>query len=522
MSRYPAKEHGAAKAARSKGRITPAFSFLGVVSGLKRDEVVKEAYAASGSVANEVFLAGGILRNAALSEPLSNDYDFVVSGGAGQAASLAKRLAARLKGSAFLLDAETGVYRVVVKRRAGPVTVDVAPFKGATLKHDLKARDFTVNALAVGLRGIFAGGPEVIDPCEGLKDARLRVLRAVSGKAFDDDPLRTLRAVRLSQHYGLRIDRLTGVMIKKKSYLLSKVSAERIRDELLIIFALPGSARAVERMYALGMAKAALPEFAGWKSVDGYGLLKHSLKTLAEAERLIAGLSEKTFPSGAHERLAKHFNSGIGAVKRTAAFKMAAFLHDAGKATTITRSGSVLRFTGHDRDGGVIVSSALKRLRFSGKAVRAVAGLSANHHRVFMFAGLKSPGKRAMEHLIGAAEKYCQGGAIDMILLSLADARATRGSEDKRLLAAVRDLLAFYLGAYKKKKPRPVLNGREIMRAFDIGEGRLVGEIMRLVAQGVQAGTVSGKKDAVAYVKERLAKPRVKITEGGGFQSGSS
>ena len=77
--------------------------------------------------------------------------------------------------------------------------MDVTALRAETIEDDLRARDFTVNAIAVPLEG---GDP--IDPTGGLADAEARLLRAASERAFADDPLRLLRAPRLAARYEPR------------------------------------------------------------------------------------------------------------------------------------------------------------------------------------------------------------------------------------------------------------------------------------------------------------------------------
>ncbi|TAN60408.1 CCA tRNA nucleotidyltransferase [bacterium] len=503
MSRSKAATPRKLKIAARKGRRIPAFSFSTALPLLRRDPIIKAVAGFGAKSSGDVFLVGGVLRNISLSLKLPLDYDFVVSGGQAAARLLAKKMAGCFDASAFVIDKESGGHRVVIKEPSGRITVDITPLNGVSIRQDLKSRDFTINALAVNLKDLFNQSVTPIDPCKGLADAQLNILRAVSRRVFDDDPLRVMRAVRLSQQYGLKVERETAARIKKKAAFLSSVSAERIREELLTMFSLDGTSGSVIKMYDLGIIKAFAPELAGWKNVGGYGLLEYSIKALDEAERLVNGISEKTFP-GAFQELKTHFSSSVGPVKRAALFKLSAFLHDTGKALTISREEGVLRFTGHDKKGAEAVRVLLKRLRFGGGAVRLIAGLTENHHRVFDFARLKNPSFRAKAHLMRSAQMQGCGGAVDLLCLSLSDARATRGSEDKKLLGIVRGLILFYYGVFSKETPGPVLDGREIMKVFNIGEGRLIGEMMRIIDKGVEAGVIKNKKDAIACAKKLL------------------
>lgn len=104
-----------------------------------------------------------------------------------------------------------------------------------TILDDLKRRDFTVNAIAVDVEGNY------IDPHNGRDDLLIhRVIRCVglAEERFSEDSLRLLRAVRFSLTKGLKLSRTVEECLYDKDIvgLLSNVSVERIREELLKCF----------------------------------------------------------------------------------------------------------------------------------------------------------------------------------------------------------------------------------------------------------------------------------------------
>jgi tRNA nucleotidyltransferase/poly(A) polymerase len=138
---------------------------------------------------------------------------------------LAARLYARLAGGAvFPLSERHGAWRVAF--RAGH-TVDFTPLHGDTIEEDLATRDFTVNALARPL-----GGGALVDPLGGEPDLQARRLRAVGPAVFADDPLRLLRAVRLEDELGFRLDGETEELVRASSGLVGEPAGERILGEL--------------------------------------------------------------------------------------------------------------------------------------------------------------------------------------------------------------------------------------------------------------------------------------------------
>ncbi len=488
----------------SSGRANPARSyFRGLKQApiLRADPVLKSIHSLAQKEDTEVYLVGGLIRNLILSEKIVPDYDFAVKDGL---KGFPDKIAALLKGTAFVLDKEAPSYRVVVKKGEGKVTLDFSPVKDNDIILDLKKRDFTVNASAISLPELFEGKKPLIDPLGCLSDAKRKVLRAASSGAFKDDPLRCLRAVRLSQQYGLKIEPSTIKLIKGSARLLKRTSAERIRDELIIIFTTPGTAKSLRLLFDLSIIKTILPEIAGWDDVEGYDLLTHSLKTVTEAEKALSGLSARTFPK-VHKELKAHFSGSIGPVGKGAFFKLAAFFHDTGKPYTISRQQGRLRFIGHDFEGSRAVKDILRRLKFSRAFIGEASNLIKNHHRVFMLAKLEEATPRAKAHLLRASGDEA---GVDLLLLSLADARATRGGEDKELSKLVKEMLEFYYGAYKRKRPKPLLTGHEIMRIFSVPEGSLVGQIMNKVSEGVEAGAIKNKRQAIKNIKDWLSKEK--------------
>jgi hypothetical protein len=151
---------------------------------------------------------------------------------------LAARLYARLSGGAvFPLSERHGAWRVAFH---GGKTVDFTPLHGETIEEDLATRDFTVNALARPLEG-----ENLIDPHGGEADLAARLLRAVGPAIFEDDPLRLLRAVRLEDELGFRLDDDTDALVRAAAESVGEPAGERILAELERLSP-PGFHRAAE------------------------------------------------------------------------------------------------------------------------------------------------------------------------------------------------------------------------------------------------------------------------------------
>lgn len=107
--------------------------------------------------------------------------------------------------------------------------VEYDPF--LPVEKDLGRRDFTVNAMA---RDLQKG--EIIDPFGGQEDLKNKILKQVFPQAFEEDPLRMLRAVQFSARFGLTIEPNTLQSMKTHAGLISTVSPERIIEEIKKLF----------------------------------------------------------------------------------------------------------------------------------------------------------------------------------------------------------------------------------------------------------------------------------------------
>ncbi|MDJ0744510.1 MAG: CCA tRNA nucleotidyltransferase [Xenococcaceae cyanobacterium MO_167.B27] len=171
-------------------------------------------------------LVGGAVRDAFL-ERKGNylDLDFVVPE---NSVATAKQIARRYNGGFVVLDQARQIARVVFPQ----ATLDFALQEGDCLETDLKRRDFTINAIAYDVRQ-----QKIIDPLGGIKDLKRKIIRMVSPKNLQDDPLRLLRGYRQAAQLNFKIDPETRKTIQSLAGLLSKIAAERVQSELNYLLA---------------------------------------------------------------------------------------------------------------------------------------------------------------------------------------------------------------------------------------------------------------------------------------------
>ena len=122
-----------------------------------------------------------------------------------------------------------------------------------SISEDAIRRDFTVNALFYDPRS-----EEVLDFCGGYADTQKNLLRIIGApvQRYREDPVRMLRAIRLSEKLGLTIDPKTKSPFKKQARLLEGVPTARLYDEFIKVVKSGSLASAVEKIVTYGFQSA--------------------------------------------------------------------------------------------------------------------------------------------------------------------------------------------------------------------------------------------------------------------------
>jgi poly(A) polymerase len=464
----------------------------------------------------EAYLVGGTVRDWLLGQG-TGDMDLVVSGSAGEFAGKAASL---LGGTAFVMDKDRDVHRVVIKAdehsphpalprvqggtRAGDhLQLDVSPLKGS-IEEDLAARDFTINAMAIKLHPHPADpSSALIDPFGGQADLQKKLIRALSREALAADPLRMMRAFRLAQYLKFEIEQETLAYIEEFSSLVSSVSVERTRDEIYLMLESPGSSESFGEMAAAGLLREVLRETAAMSGLPQgeahrYDLLTHSLKTMEYAE-LVMDYPDKYFGDRAGEvggYLAMPFD---GTLTGRGLVKLCALLHDTGKpGTMITEKGRV-KFTGHDEEGADINAGIAGRLKLSARASAALALVTRGHMRP-LHMSWGTPTRHAVY-------RYVRDMGEDIpasLIVALADAMATR--DDPEAVATeveglVKDIAEYYYGEYRRARAEPLIRGRDLVDEFGLAPGPIFREILDDVEEKRATGILKDRDEALEYIK---------------------
>ncbi|MGD0667573.1 MAG: CCA tRNA nucleotidyltransferase [Bryobacteraceae bacterium] len=219
-------------------------------------------------------------------------------------------------------------------------------------KADVLRRDFTINGLMMDPES-----GQVLDYVEGRADLDGRLVRAIGDPdaRFREDHLRLLRAVRFAARLGFSIEPATFEAMRRHAGLIARVSAERVRDELVRILTEGGAAYGLDLLDASGLLAVLLPEVAAMHGV---------------------AQPPEFHPEGdvwTHTRL---LLEKLGCATPTLA--LGALLHDVGKPP-VFRVADRIRFNGHVEKGVEMARAILSRLRFSRDDIEQVESLVAHH-----------------------------------------------------------------------------------------------------------------------------------------------
>ncbi len=460
------------------------------------------------------YLVGGSLRDALLGRALT-DLDLAV---AGDAPAFARGLADRLGGHFVLLDAERGTARVALD--TGPVRIiDVATLQGDILS-DLARRDFTIDALAASIDAVLTPPIALIDPHGGLRDLEKRVVRLVSERALVDDPLRLLRAVRLSVQLEFRLGPETADAVRRHTGEVGQASAERQRDELVRCFATPRAGQSLRLMDRLGLLEQIVPEVTAGRGVSQpkehyYDVFDHAIETVATLDFM---LSHEKPTEGREARLwralweALDVAPGLRAFldeevsarrPRSALLKLAGLLHDVAKPETRAPDATGrIRFFGHAELGAETARAVLRRLRFSRREVELVARMVEEHLRPGQLGQEGPPTRRALFRFFRDTGEAAEG----ILLLSLADALAARGpgmriERWRGHVAYIAHVLARREEEQEIVRPPRLLSGDDIMAALAIGPGPEVGRLLAAIEEAQASGEVATREQALAFAR---------------------
>lgn len=320
------------------------------------------------------------------------------------------------------------------------------PIRRCPLKRRLPRRDFTVNAI---LRDALTG--EIVDPFGGQEDLKNRILRAVPGAGFEEDPLRVLRGAQFAARYALTVDEAT--MEKMRRMPTDALSPARVMSETKK--ALMQSARPEIYFDILRRAGALEVWFKELAALIG---VQQNPKYHPEGDAYVHTMLVLREAAEMREAAQKPLN-----------LMLAALVHDLGKAATTTQDQNGNSHSCEHEIAGVPLLSAMLSRIGAGKDMLAYCENMCRLHMRTHICFYMNLGEGQTNLLFD--ESICPH---DLVLLAVCDARGkgrrTEKSDEEEQFLKER------LAAYEKALSMPMPSGDMLIaRGMKPGQGHGAG-----------------------------------------------
>ncbi len=437
----------------------------------------------------EAYVIGGWVRDLMLHRK-SKDIDIVVVGsGIAMAEEIASQLALKHQVTVFknfgtaMLHYRGHDYEFVGARRESYNRNSRKPVvENGTLADDQLRRDFTINAMAIGIGQNHYG--EFVDPFNGLSDLERQIIRTPADPVitFSDDPLRMLRAIRFASQLHFEISQETYTAIKHNVDRLQIISKERIADELNKIIMSPVPSVGFRLLLHTGLLKYIAPEIEALRGIEDINGRKHKDNFYHTLEVL----------------------DKIAAQSGNIWLRWAALLHDIGKPVSKRFNEETgWTFHGHEISGSRLIPALFKSLKLPlDHKLKYVQKMVSLHMRPIVLAQEEVTDSAVRRLLFDAGDDI-----DDLMLLCDADITSKNPEKVKRFLNNYQIVRQKMIEVEQKDKFRnwqPPINGNDITKAFGIEPGKFVGIIKNAIREAILDGKIANTyDDAFRYMIEK-------------------
>ena len=341
----------------------------------------------------------------------------------------------------------------------------------SSVEEDLARRDFTINAMAIDLRGT------LIDPYGGREDLAMGLIRTVGDpeERFREDGLRILRGLRFASVSGYEIEEKTARALHEQKDLLRGIAAERIFVELKKLILGADAGRIIRRN--VDVLQVIIPELAGMKGLDQknpyhrYDVLEHCVRAMEAVETT--------------EENAEYM-------------KLSALLHDVGKPDTMTvDEDGVGHFYEHAHRGEEICRRIMNDLRSDRFTKDRVCTLVKYHDLHF------EEDDRLLKRWMN---RYGVDVLLEILALKKADNIATGNATDELIhkFDRIRDRIHMLVDEETCFRISDLdLDGRDLIDA-GIAEGPAIGHVLDRLLEQVVDGNLPNEKAALIEAARKM------------------
>lgn len=437
------------------------------------------------------YVVGGYVRDLVLKRP-GKDIDFVC---VGSGIALAQEVARSLGGLRVTIFKNFGTARIdwegyelefVGARKESYREDSRKPLvEDGTLEDDQNRRDFTINAMAIGLNAGNWG--MLIDPFDGMADIKKKIVRTPLAPSitFSDDPLRMMRAIRFAAQLNFDIEAATFEAIGSNTSRLKIVSMERIIDELNKVILTPTPSYGFKLLFQSGLLKEFFPEMVelqGVENIDNKGHKDNFYHTLQVLDNT-AKMSDDLW------------------------LRWAAILHDIAKPAT-KRFDKVHGWTfhGHEDKGARMVPKIFRRLKLPmDERMHFVQKLVRLHLRPIALA--KAVTDSAVRRLLFEAGEDTEA----LMLLCRADITSKNNEKVAKYLKnfdVVEERMSIVEEKDKVRNFQPPIKGDEIIELFNIPPGPVVGEIKEQIKDAILDGEIENDREQAYSLMLKIAQQK--------------
>jgi poly(A) polymerase len=445
---------------------------------MRNREEIKEIidqpiYQTIGKAADEfgakAYIIGGFVRDLILERP-SKDMDIVVEG---SGIEFAQFLSKKLDGTkvSFFKNFGTAMFNyngleieIVGARKESYRYESRKPLvENGTLAEDQERRDFTINAISIGLNAEEFG--QLIDPFNGVEDIKNEILVTPkdSEQTYSDDPLRMMRAIRFASQLNFKIEDNSLEAIKTQKDRISIVSKERIIDEMNKIILAKRPSLGFKLLFSTGLLHYIFPKMVQLHGVDiknGQGHKDNFYHTLQVLDN-VADRSDDLW------------------------LRWSAIMHDIAKPDTKrydSRAGWT--FHGHEDLGAKITPRIFKDLKLPlDQKMKFVQKMVRLHLRPIALSKDTVSDSGIRRLLFDAGEDL-----ESLMILCESDITSKNDSKVQRYLTNFQRVRAKCREVEESDKMRnwqPPIGGAEIMETFELGPCREVGILKTAIREAI-------------------------------------